>query len=117
MIYIFETELLPTKPIVFALQKIYGLGLTKSLKICKLLGFSQNFKLSNLTNEQLKRLIKTIESLDFLITGELKKQKSFALKELINLKTYRGIRRIQGLPVRGQRTHTNGKTAKSVRFT
>ena len=46
MIYIFETELLPTKPIVFALQKIYGLGLTKSLKICKRLGYSQNFKLS-----------------------------------------------------------------------
>ena len=116
MIYIFETELTTTKSVSFALQKIYGLGLTQSLKICKTLGFSSNLKLSRLSNDQLKKLIKTIESLDLLITTELKKQKSFALKELVNLKTYRGIRRIQGLPVRGQRTHTNGKTAKYVRF-
>ena len=74
--------------------------------------FSSNFKIIDLTTDQLKKLTKTIETSGLIITTELKKKKSFALKELVNLKTYRGIRRIKGLPVRGQRTHTNGKTAK-----
>jgi small subunit ribosomal protein S13 len=112
MIYIFETELVVNKSIVFALQKIYGIGKAQSLKICKTLGFSSNFKIIDLTTDQLKKLTKTIETSGLIITTELKKKKSFALKELVNLKTYRGIRRIKGLPVRGQRTHTNGKTAK-----
>ena len=112
MIYIFETNLSANKPIFFALQKIYGIGRSQSLKICKLLGFSKNFKLTDLTGDQIKKLIKTIENLNLIITTELKKQKSFSLKQLVNLKTYKGIRRINGLPVRGQRTHTNGKTAK-----
>jgi len=112
MIYIFETDLVASKSVFFALQKIYGIGYNQSLKICKLLGFSKNFKLSELTGDQKKKLIKTIETLNLLITTELKKQKSFSLKQLVNLKTYKGIRRIKGFPVRGQRTHTNGKTAK-----
>ena len=112
MIYIFETELIADKSIVFALQKIYGIGKAQSLKICKTLGFSNNFKIINLTNNQLKNLIKFIESSNLIITNELKKRKSFSLQELVNIKAYRGIRRIKGLPVRGQRTHTNGKTAK-----
>lgn len=112
MIYIFETNLLANKPIFFALQEIYGIGNSQSLKICKLLGFSKNLMLIDLTDDQIKKLIKTIENLDLIITTELKKQKSFSLKQLVNLKTYKGIRRIKGLPVRGQRTHTNGKTAK-----
>ena len=112
MIYIFETELVLKKSVLFSLQKIYGIGYKQSLKICKLLGFSKNLKLHNLTNDQKKKLIKIIETSNLIITTELKKQKSFSLKELVNLKTYRGIRRIKGLPVRGQRTHTNSKTAK-----
>ena len=112
MIYIFETDLILSKSVLFSLQKIYGIGYKQSLKICKLLGFSKNFKLSYLTDEQKKKLIKIIEISNLNITSELKKQKSFSLKQLVNLKTYKGIRRIKGLPVRGQRTHTNGKTAK-----
>ena len=112
MIYIFETDLITNKSVLFSLQKIYGIGYKQSLKICKRLGFSKNFKLSSLTDDQKKKLIKFIEISNLKITTELKKQKSLALKQSVNLKTYKGIRRIKGLPVRGQRTHTNGKTAK-----
>ena len=116
MIYIFETEIITKKSVIFALKKIYGIGSTQAVKICKILGFSQNFKTSSLTNDQIKKLIKTIDLLGLVISSNLKKKKTFALKRLVNLKTYRGIRGIQGLPVRGQRTHTNGKTSKVVRF-
>lgn len=112
MIYIFETEILNFKTIVFSLQKIYGLGRYQSTLICKKLGFNKNLKTNKLTNEQIFKLIKTVEETNLKITNELKKSQIFALKNLVNIKSYRGLRRIKGLPVRGQRTHTNSKTAK-----
>ena len=115
MIYIFETEISNVKPIPFSLQQIYGLGNHQSLIICKKLGFSKNLQPSNLTNTQILKLIKLIENSGLKITSELKKIQIFNLKELVNIKCYKGLRRIKGLPVRGQRTHTNAKTAKMVK--
>ena len=112
MIYIFETEILNSKSLKWSLQKIYGLGNYQTKKICKILGFTTNLKTSQLTNDQIFKLIKTIDSTNLKINDELKKSQIFALKTLIDIKCYKGIRRIQGLPVRGQRTHTNAKTAK-----
>lgn len=113
MIYIFETEISNSKTINFSLQKIYGLGNYQTNIICKKLGFSKNLKTSNLTNDQIIKLIKTIENTNLKITSELKKLQIFNLKNLIDIKCYKGLRRIKGLPVRGQRTHTNAKTARS----
>jgi small subunit ribosomal protein S13 len=112
MIYIFETEILNFKTIQFSLQKIYGLGNYQTNKICKQLGFTKNLKTNKLTNDQIFKLIKTIESSNLKITDKLKKLQVFALKNLVSIKCYKGIRKIQGLPVRGQRTHTNAKTSK-----
>ena len=115
MIYIFETEIVNSKPVKFSLQNIYGLGKYQTNFICKKLGFSKNYKVNNLSNEQIVKMIKTIESTNLKLTSELKKLQIFNLKLLVEIKSYKGLRRIRGLPVRGQRTHTNAKTVKSKR--
>jgi small subunit ribosomal protein S13 len=115
MIYIFETEILNNKPIYFSLQKIYGIGKKQSNLLCKKLGFSYNLKTSNLSSDQLVKLIKSIEKSQLILTNELKKYQSLSLRTLIDIKSYKGLRRLKGLPVRGQRTHTNAQTAKKVK--
>jgi len=112
MIYIFETKLIETKSVLFALNKIYGLGRSNSQKICKKLGISVNLKVRDLTENQIFKLINLIESSHFIVASNLKKKNTFIFKKLVNIKSYRGLRKIDGLPVRGQRTHTNSKTSK-----
>lgn len=112
MIYIFETEILNNKPLTISLRKIYGLGKKNSSLICRQLGFAQNITPLQMSNDQIAKIIKLIEKSSFTITNDLKKTQSISLRNLIDIKSYRGLRRISGLPVRGQRTHTNSKTAK-----
>jgi len=112
MLYILETKLSESKSVYIALTSIYGIGKSTSLKICKKLGFSLNFKIKNLTEEQTLEILKLIEYLNLTTNNELKQLKSQTLKNLIEIKCYRGLRRNKGLPVRGQRTHTNAKSAR-----
>ena len=112
MIYIFETEISNNKPLIFSLQKIYGLGKKNSRLICKQLGFSNNFKTNELSNEQISKLVKIIEKSDLIVTSELRKLQAFSLRNLIDIKSYKGLRRLKGLPVRGQRTHTNSRSSR-----
>ena len=112
MLYIFETEIPNNKFLIIALKKIYGINSKTSLKLLKSLGIAKNFKTSNLSKEQVSQLIKIIENSNLLITNELKKFQSVLLRNLIEIKSIKGLRRLRGLPVRGQRTHTNGKSAK-----
>jgi small subunit ribosomal protein S13 len=112
MIYLFESEISENKPIFVSLTKIYGVGHFTAVLICKKLGFSKNLKIKNLSKEQIVKLVKTIEFLKLNISSDLKKSNMLNLKNLISIKSYRGLRRNQGLPVRGQRTHTNAKTSK-----
>jgi small subunit ribosomal protein S13 len=115
MIYILETNLSEKQSICFSLTQIFGIGRFQSLQICKKLGFSANCRLATLTPDQIAKLIKFIESLNLLINNNLRKSKIILAKKLIQIKSYRGIRRLRGLPVRGQRTHTNAKTASKFR--
>jgi small subunit ribosomal protein S13 len=115
MVYILETKLFENKSIVFALNNIYGIGRYQSLIICKKLGFSTNFKVKNLSEEQIKKLLKIIYNSNLMITSDLKNLKNLILKNLVSIKSQRGLRRIRGLPIRGQRTHTNARTAKKIR--
>lgn len=112
MVYLFDVELSKNKLLPFALQGIYGLGKAHSFFICKKLGFSQNLTVKDLSKEQISKLVKTIESLNILIAGDLLKARLLVAKKLVSIKSHRGLRRYQGLPVRGQRTHTNGKTSR-----
>ena len=117
MLYVLETKLPDNKSVIFALTKVYGIGEKTAYLICKKLGFSVNLKTKDLTQEQIEELIQLIESLNLTLNNELKKLRSLNLKTLISIKSYRGLRRVRGLPVRGQRTHTNAKSSrKSRRF-
>ena len=112
MLYLLETKLSEKKSIFFALTQIYGIGKSTAFLICKKLGFSVNLKVKDLTQEQIVEILQVVELLNLTLNNELKKFKSLSLKKLITIKSYRGLRRVRGLPVRGQRTHTNAKSAK-----
>lgn len=112
MLYLLETNLPENKSVFFALTHVYGIGKSTAFQICKKLGFSINLKIKDLTQEQTVEIIQLIDSSDLTLNNELKKLKSLTLKNLIHIKSYKGLRRVRGLPVRGQRTHTNAKSAR-----
>lgn len=116
MIYLFESELSENKSIFISLKCIYGIGKFNSKNLCKMLGFSPNLKIKNLSKEQINKIIKIMELSKLPIASDLKKIKLLITKNLTSLKSYKGLRRYQGLPVRGQRTHTNAKTAKKQKY-
>ena len=116
MLYKFETELLNNKFVFFALLSIYGIGKYHSFFVCKKVGFAGNLKIKNLTKKQITKLVKTIESLNILLASDLKKFKFLAIKKLIDINSYKGLRKKQKLPVRGQRTHTNARTVRKVKI-
>lgn len=112
MLYVLETKLPENKSVFIALISIYGIGKSTSFQICKKLGFSLNLKIKDITEEQTLEILKLIEYLGLPITNELKQLRSQTLRNLIEIKSYKGLRRSRGLPVRGQRTHTNAKSAR-----
>ena len=114
MLYLLETKLLNKKSVLLELTKIYGINKPIAFIICKKLGFLINLKLKDLTQTQIQDLLNVIESLNLKLNNELKNFKAQSLRKLISIKTYRGLRRIRKLPVRGQRTHTNAKSVKKI---
>jgi small subunit ribosomal protein S13 len=114
MLYLLETKLPENKSIFFALTYIYGIGKKTSILLCKKLGFSINLKVKNITQEQSIEILKIIDSSQLLLSNELKKFKILTLKKLVSIKSYRGLRKSRGFPVRGQRTHTNAKSASKL---
>lgn len=114
MLYLLETNLPEKKSIFFALTYVYGIGKKTSFLICKKLGFSINLKVKDITQEQSLDILKVIDSSQFILSNELKRLKMLTLKKLISIKSYRGLRKSRGFPVRGQRTHTNAKSASKL---
>lgn len=114
MIYIFETEFNNNKSVFINLKNIYGIGNYYSDLVCKKLGFSKNYKSRDLTKKQILRLIKTLKNLNIDIGSNLKRKVENANTKLVNIKTYRGLRKLDGFPVRGQRTRSNAQTAKRL---
>ena len=114
MLYVLETKLPENKSVWIALTLIYGIGKPTSVKICKRLGFSLNFKIKDVTEEQTLEILKLVEFLNLITNNELKQLKSQILKNLVEMKCYKGLRRNRGLPVRGQRTHTNAKSSRKI---
>jgi small subunit ribosomal protein S13 len=112
MVYLFESNIPENKSVYFGLTYIYGIGKSRSFLICKNLGFSLNLKIKHLSKDQLNNINKNIDLLNLELASNLKKIKLLNAKKLISIKSYRGLRRYQGLPVRGQRTHTNAKTSR-----
>lgn len=112
MLYILETEISNNKILKSSLKNVYGLGENVIKLLFKQLGFSINVKLKQLTPAQIKILLKCVDNSNLSIGTKLKNKKTFLFKRLVDLKTYKGLRKLNGLPVRGQRTRTNGKTAR-----
>ena len=103
---------LPTgKRVPVALTYIHGLGITTAIKICNELKISLLTKLNELDDIQLSSIRDYIGA-NLMVEGDLRREKSMNIKRLMDLGCYRGLRHRRGLPVRGQRTHTNARTRK-----
>ena len=103
--FIFESELPKDKSVSISLSSIYGIGSLNSFSLCKRLGFSPNLRVKNLTKKQIYKLIIAIELSNIVISTDLRKSRLLINKKLVYIKSYKGLRKLQGLPVRGQRTH------------
>jgi len=102
------------KRMEIALTYIYGLGRSSAQKILTEAGVDWNTKSDDLTEGQITSLRKIIDE-HYKVEGDLRRDLSMNIKRLMDLGTYRGLRHRKGLPVRGQRTHTNARTRKGPR--
>ncbi len=102
------------KRIEIALTYIYGIGQTTSRKILDQTGVSPDRRVHELTDDEVNRLRRTIEN-QYKVEGALRTEVSMNVKRLMDIGCYRGQRHRRGLPVRGQRTHTNARTHKGAR--
>jgi len=112
MVYLLGTSIPRNKVITRALQQIYGIGKNKSKVICKNIGLTSNIRTFELKTRHNFKLTQFLENSNIRINSDLIRLLSDAKKRLVTLRVYRGIRAKQGFPIRGQRTHTNAKTAK-----
>ena len=107
-------DLPKSKRMEVALTYIYGIGRSKSREILGKVGISLDTKTDDLKDEQVAALRNIIDK-EYKVEGDLRRETSLAIKRLMDLGTYRGLRHRKGLPVRGQRTHTNSRTRKGPR--
>ncbi|MDT7880614.1 MAG: 30S ribosomal protein S13 [Candidatus Hydrothermia bacterium] len=106
-------DLPKNKPVFIGLERIYGIGIPLAMKILAQLDIEPNKKVKDLTEEEISKLKNVIENLK--VEGALKAEIQRNIKRLIDIKCYRGIRHLKGLPVRGQRTRHNARTRKGPR--
>ena len=103
---------IPTgKRVEIGLTYILGIGRAKARQICNGVGIPRERRVSELTEEEIMRIRETIDR-DYQVEGDLRRETAMNIKRLMDLGCYRGLRHRRGLPVRGQRTHTNGRTRK-----
>ncbi|RLB57881.1 MAG: 30S ribosomal protein S13 [Deltaproteobacteria bacterium] len=104
------------KRIDVALTYIYGIGRTRAREIIAGTGLDASKRTDNLSEEDVKKLREYIDG-NYKVEGDLRREVSMNIKRLMDLNAYRGLRHRKGLPVRGQRTHTNARTRKGPRRT
>jgi small subunit ribosomal protein S13 len=102
------------KRIEIALTYIFGLGRSSSLAILKKASVDGAIKSDNLTDEEVTRIRRVIDG-EYKVEGDLRREVTMNIKRLMDLGCYRGLRHRRGLPVNGQRTHTNARTRKGPR--
>jgi small subunit ribosomal protein S13 len=102
------------KHISIALTYIFGIGRSRAEAILNNLNISKSIKAKDLSEDEIVKIREYIEN-NFTIEGDLRREISQNIKRLIEVNSYRGIRHKRGLPVRGQRTHTNARTRKGKR--
>ena len=103
---------IPTqKRVAIALTYIYGIGIKGAKGICDKVGIESHHRVHQLTDDQILKVRECIDA-DYKVEGDLRREQSMNIKRLIDLGCYRGLRHRKGLPVNGQRTHTNARTRK-----
>ena len=104
------------KRLEIGLTYIYGIGRTTARKVCAELGLSPDTKVRDLTDEEITKLQRHIDA-SLQVEGDLRRERSQAIKRLQEIGAYRGVRHRRGLPVNGQRTKTNARTRKGPKKT
>ena len=106
---------IPTnKRVIIALTYIHGIGRTTAIEIADKLGIDHPRRVQDLSDEEVLRIRETIDA-EYTVEGDLRRNTAMNIKRLMDLRSYRGLRHRNGLPVRGQRTHTNARTRKGPR--
>jgi len=102
------------KRVEIALTYIYGIGRSTSVLILKAAEVSPHTRVSDLTEDEVSRITAVVQN-DYRVEGDLRREVTGNIKRLMDIGCYRGLRHRRGLPVRGQRTRTNGRTRKGPR--
>jgi len=103
---------IPTnKRVEIALRYIHGIGPSNAKDICKKVGIAPERRVNDLTETEVIQIREAIDR-DYVVEGDLRREVAMNIKRLMDLGCYRGLRHRKGLPVRGQRTHTNARTRK-----
>jgi small subunit ribosomal protein S13 len=102
------------KKVEIGLTYIFGIGRASALEILKKAGIDASLRIRDLTDEAVNKLRQVIEK-EYRVEGALRTEVAMNIKRLMDIGSYRGIRHRRGLPVRGQRTHTNARTKKGPR--
>jgi small subunit ribosomal protein S13 len=114
MVRLLGINLINKKKISIALTSIYGIGIPTSLNILKRLDIDPNIKVSDLNESNVSSLRDILETEEFKLEGDLKRIITSNIRRLIDINSFRGRRHLKGLPVRGQRTRTNNRTARRL---
>ena len=99
------------KRVQISLRYIFGIGPKNAADICEKLGIPAERRVNQLSEDELLRLRATLDN-DYRVEGDLRREVAMNIKRLMDMACYRGLRHRRGLPVRGQRTHTNARTRK-----
>ncbi len=108
-------DLPSNKRVEIGLTYIYGIGRSLSAEILKQAKVDLAVKVKDLSEDEIRRITRTLQDGDFHVEGDLRKDVAMNIKRLMEIGSYRGIRHRRSLPVRGQRTHTNARTRKGPR--
>jgi small subunit ribosomal protein S13 len=103
---------IPTnKRVVIALRYIHGIGPVNAVEICEKVGIPAERRVNQLSDAEVLQIREAIDR-DYVVEGDLRRETAMNIKRLMDLGCYRGLRHRRGLPVHGQRTHTNARTRK-----
>ncbi|MEP0773922.1 MAG: 30S ribosomal protein S13 [Acidobacteriota bacterium] len=108
-------DLPANKRVEIGLTYIYGIGRSLSAQILKQANVDLGVKVKDLSEDEIRRITRTLQDGDYHVEGDLRKDVAMNIKRLMEIGSYRGIRHRRSLPVRGQRTHTNARTRKGPR--
>ena len=113
MVHILGVHIPDDKRVVIGLTRIYGIGRFRASFLCQELGINESTRVRDLTDSQRSSIFQYIEE-NFCVESDLRREKGTVIKQLIEISGHRGFRHRIGLPLRGQRTHTNAKTQKKL---